>query len=63
MEIPEYDGTKDIKMLYSQVRIINKLHRYTITEYFSGHFAEKVLKYTYCLEFLTKIGYDTGNIL
>jgi hypothetical protein len=39
IEIPEYKGTQDIKELYEKVKIINKLHRYTVSSYFSGHFA------------------------
>jgi hypothetical protein len=63
IEIPEYQGTEDIRVLYEQVKIINRLHRYTVSEYFSGHFAEKVLKYNECLQFIDHLGYDTGNIL
>jgi hypothetical protein len=63
IEIPEYNGTKDIRQLYDQVKIINKLHRYTNSDYFSGHFAEKVLKYSECLQFINNLGYDAGNVL
>lgn len=63
VEIPEYKGTKDILDLYNQVKIINKLHRYTDSPYFSGHFAEKVLKYNETLQYVGNLGYSTSNIL
>jgi hypothetical protein len=63
IKIHEYKGTKDIKNVYDQVRIINKLHRYSTNSYFTGHFAEKLLKYNEALQFLNSLGYDTGNIL
>lgn len=46
IEIPEYMKTKDIKDVYNKVRIINKLHRYSSSQYFTGHHSSKILKYT-----------------
>jgi len=34
VDIPEYVGTQDIQEVYDEVRIINKLHRYTTASYF-----------------------------
>jgi hypothetical protein len=45
------------------VRIINKFHRYSTSSYFSGHPAEKLLKYNEALQFLKGLDYDTGNTL
>lgn len=45
VQIPEHIGTKDIREVYDEARIINKLHRFTTQSYFSGHFAEKIPKY------------------
>ena len=56
-------GTKDISEVYRKVRIINKLHRYSTNSYFTGPFAERVLKYNEALQFLNALGYDTGNLL
>ena len=38
IEIPNHQGTKDIKTLYDNVKIINKLHRYSTEHYFRGYF-------------------------
>ena len=37
IDISEHEGTKDIRDVYDQVRIINKFHRYSTSSYFSGH--------------------------
>lgn len=63
IEIIEHSGTKDIRDVYDQVRIINKFHRYSTSSYFSGHPAEKLLKYNEVLQFLRILGYDIDNIL
>jgi hypothetical protein len=49
--------------VYEQARIINKLHRYSTNSYFTGHFAEKILKYNEALEFMSSLNYDVGNVL
>jgi hypothetical protein len=63
IEIIQHKGTKDIKLLYDEVRIINKLHRYSTEHYFRGYFTEKILKYNEALQFIKGLGYDTGNVL
>jgi len=63
VEIIQHFGTKDIKYLYDEVRIINKLHRYSTQAYFTGHNSEKMLKYNEALQFIRTLNYDPGNLL
>jgi hypothetical protein len=63
IEIPQHEGSKDVVHVYDEVRIINKLQRYSTQSYFTGHFSEKMLKYNEALQFISGLGYDPGNLL
>lgn len=45
------------------MKIINRLHRYSDSSYFTGHFAEKILKYNEALQFINSLHYEPGNLL
>lgn len=45
VEIADLVGAEEIREIYRSSKIINKLHRYTDQNYFSGHFSQKILKY------------------
>jgi hypothetical protein len=45
IEIPAYEGTKDVQEVYERVRVINKLNKYSHPNYFTGHFIDKILSY------------------
>jgi len=58
IEIPEFIGTQDIIQIYEEVRIINKLFRYTSKEYFVGYYSNKILKYVEAIHVFKKLNYD-----
>lgn len=62
IDIPSFSGTKDIAFVYEEVRIINKLFRYTSKEYFLGHSSDKILKYIEAINTFLKLNYNPSSL-
>jgi hypothetical protein len=53
IEIPDYDGTLELKGVYEKLKILNELTKFSDERYFKGNNSEKSIKYYRALGFFT----------